>query len=150
VAREQKLPRPARSDAALAKRAGELVDTYLDGRRYPSSIRWVSTMRTRWASCTPSDGTIRMSVRLASMPPWVLDYVLVHELAHLRVAGHDERFWALVNRYPRCERARGYLDGVSAAAPLPIAPDLEDDMSDDDCAAAADQRPANGSSSSVA
>ena len=57
-----------------------------------------------------------MSYRLQSMPTWVLDYVLVHELAHLRVPGHGPKFWALVDRYPRTERARGYLDGISAAA----------------------------------
>ncbi len=73
-------------------------------------------MRTRWASCTPSDATIRVSERLRDVPSWVLDYVLVHELAHLLVPGHDARFWALVRRYPRTERSIGYLEGLSAAA----------------------------------
>ncbi len=79
---------PRRSDATLYARAIELVDLYLDGRRYPASVRWVDTMRTRWASCTLEDATIRISSRLRAMPSWVLDYVLVHELAHLRVPGH--------------------------------------------------------------
>jgi predicted metal-dependent hydrolase len=108
----------ARSDAALARRAVELSARYLDGKARPTSVRWVATMRARWASCTPADGTIRMSDRLAQLPGWVQDYVLVHELAHLLVPGHGARFWALVGRYPRTERARGYLDGVSAAAGL--------------------------------
>jgi predicted metal-dependent hydrolase len=57
------------------------------------------------------------------MPDWVLDYVLLHELAHLVVPSHNSLFWNLVARYPRAERARGFLEGVSAAAGL--------DMSDD-------------------
>lgn len=72
-------------------------------------IRWVDDMTTRWGSCTPSSQTIRISSRLAAFPDWVLDYVIVHELAHLEVAGHDERFWQVVRRYPRAERAIGYL-----------------------------------------
>lgn len=117
-------------DAALARRAAELSARYLDGRAEPASVRWVPSMRTRWASCTPADGTIRLSRRLQDMPVWVQDYVLVHELAHLIESGHGARFWQLVESYPRTERARGYLDGVSAAANLPIADDLADDTAD--------------------
>jgi predicted metal-dependent hydrolase len=69
----------------------------------------VDNQAWRWGSCTPSEGTIRISSRLAAEPAWVLDYVIVHELAHLSVACHDARFWALVHRYPRAERARGFL-----------------------------------------
>jgi predicted metal-dependent hydrolase len=107
------------SDAALLQRCEELSDRHLDGVR-PTSVRWVPPMRTRWASCTPSEGTIRISERLRDVPAWVLDYVLVHELAHLRVPGHGKDFWQLVHRYPRAERAVGYLEGLSAAAGLGI------------------------------
>ena len=113
----------ARTDSALAARAAVLSRNYLDGRARPSSVRWVSTMRSRWASCTPVDRTIRLSVRLQEMPVWVQDYVLVHELAHLLVPGHGPSFWALVDRYPRTERARGYLEGVGAAAQLDLTGD---------------------------
>jgi predicted metal-dependent hydrolase len=116
---------PRRNDATLQARANELVELYLDGRSYPASVRWVDTMHTRWASCTVDDAAIRISSRLRAMPSWVLDYVLVHELAHLRVPGHGPKFWALVDRYPRTERARGYLDGVSAASQLPIEPGID-------------------------
>ena len=75
----------------------------------PASIRWVDNQEWRWGSCTPADRSIRISSKLASYPPWVIDYVLVHELAHLEVPGHGPAFWALVNRYPRAERARGFL-----------------------------------------
>jgi predicted metal-dependent hydrolase len=110
---------PARSgDDALRRRSVELARRYLDGRAEPTSVRWVPAMRTRWASCTPADGTIRVSERLRDAPAWVVDYVLVHELAHLLESGHDEAFWAWVRRYPRTERAMGYLEGLSAAAGL--------------------------------
>lgn len=75
----------------------------------PASIRWVDNQQWRWGSCTPSDGTIRISNRLAAEPGWVLDYVICHELAHLRIAGHGTDFWDLVARYPLAERARGFL-----------------------------------------
>lgn len=121
-------PHRAAGDAVLQRRAAVLSSQYLGGRARPLSVRWVATMRTRWASCTPADGTIRLSRRLQELPAWVQDYVLVHELAHLIVPGHGPRFWALVATYPRTERARGYLDGVSAAAGLQIADDLAADI----------------------
>jgi predicted metal-dependent hydrolase len=123
--------RRSASNAALARRASELSLRYLDDLAQPASVRWVPTMRTRWASCTPADATIRLSERLRDLPTWVQDYVLVHELAHLLVPGHGPRFWALVERYPRTERARGYLDGISAAAGLPPLGELDVDDADD-------------------
>jgi predicted metal-dependent hydrolase len=77
--------------------------------RVPSSIRWVDNQEWRWGSCTPADGSVRISSRIAREPPWVLDYIIVHELAHLDVPSHSPAFWAIVNRYPRAERARGFL-----------------------------------------
>ena len=113
---------PARTgDDALSCRAAELSRRYLEGRAVPTSLRWVPPMRTRWASCTPVDGTVRISERLRDVPAWVLDYVLVHELTHLLEPGHDERFWAWAHRFPRSERAIGYLEGLSAAAGLGLA-----------------------------
>ncbi|MEV0052284.1 M48 family metallopeptidase [Saccharopolyspora shandongensis] len=117
---------PAReSDEALIQRCRELSAKYLDDRAQPQGVRWVPPMRTRWASCTPSDATIRVSQRLRDVPGWVLDYVLVHELAHLLVPGHGADFWKWVRRYPKTERAIGYLEGVSAAVQLGIG--LDDD-----------------------
>jgi predicted metal-dependent hydrolase len=118
-------------DAELARQARELSERYLDGAAHPASVRWVPAMRTRWASCTPADRTIRLSRRLQEMPLWVREYVLLHELAHLLESGHGPAFWKLVERYPRTERARGYLDGVSAAAALPIEDDLAGDLAGD-------------------
>lgn len=75
----------------------------------PSSIQWVDNQVSRWGSCSPLGGKVRLSLRLARYPGWVLDYVIVHELAHLAEPYHDKRFWSLVSRYPLAERARGYL-----------------------------------------
>lgn len=91
----------------LAARAEQLATRYRLPQ--PRSIRWVDNQEWRWGSCTPADRTIRLSSRLAGFPSWVVDYVIVHELAHLVVAGHGNDFWALVDRYPRAERARGFL-----------------------------------------
>jgi predicted metal-dependent hydrolase len=110
----------SRSDAELVRRAGELSRRWLEGRAEADVVRWVPPMRSRWASCTPVERSIRVSERLRETPAWVLDYVLVHELAHLIEPGHGPEFWAWVQRYPRTERARGYLEGLSAAAALGI------------------------------
>ncbi|MEN3263350.1 M48 family metallopeptidase [Pseudonocardia sp.] len=113
---------PARKgDEELRRRSMELSRRYLESRAEPVTVRWVPPMRTRWASCTPADATIRISERLRDVPGWVVDYVLVHELAHLLEPGHDDPFWEWVHRYPRAERAMGYLEGLSAAAGLGLA-----------------------------
>jgi predicted metal-dependent hydrolase len=72
-------------------------------------IRWSDDMNSRWASCTPATSTIRVSTRIAAFPDWVVDYVLVHEMAHLTHPGHDQAFWDAVSVYPRAERAIGFL-----------------------------------------
>ncbi|MBO2459089.1 MULTISPECIES: M48 metallopeptidase family protein [Actinomadura] len=124
---EERERRRRPSDAALQSRAHELSRRYLDGRADPVSVRWVDNQRTRWGSCTPDDGTIRLSTRLRGMPSWVVDYVLVHELAHLLIPGHGSDFWQLVGNYPKADRARGYLEGVAAAAHLPMEADAPDE-----------------------
>ncbi|MEV6808838.1 M48 family metallopeptidase [Streptomyces sp. NPDC051132] len=114
-------------DTALAERAERLSAQYFDGRARPASVRWVTNQNTRWGSCTPAEGSIRLSHRLQGMPEYVVDYVLCHELAHLLVPGHGPGFWRLLEAYPRTERARGYLEGVAAAARLPHVPDGRDE-----------------------
>lgn len=109
-------------DSELAERAERLSAQYFGGRAMPASVRWVTNQNTRWGSCTPAEGSIRLSHRLQGMPEYVVDYVLVHELAHLLVPGHGPRFWRLLDAYPRTERARGYLEGVAAAGRLPHLP----------------------------
>jgi predicted metal-dependent hydrolase len=106
------------SDAGLKRRAAELSNRYLGGLAQPDTVRWVDNQNSRWGSCTPSDRSIRLSTRLRGMPPWVIDYVLVHELAHLIEVGHTPQFWAWVDRYPKAERAKGFLEGVACASQL--------------------------------
>lgn len=127
VARFQRKQATAPID--LAARAEVLAARY--GLQQPASIRWVDNQEWRWGSCTPSDRTIRISTRLAGFPHWVIDYVVVHELAHLSVAGHGRDFWELVNRYPKTERARGFLiakgmDGEDEPTARPPAPRMQD------------------------
>jgi len=107
------------SDKQLQERATDLSSRFLGGLAKPVSIAWVTNQSTRWGSCTPSEGTIRISARVKGMPPWVLDYVILHELTHLLEPGHGGEFWSLLASYPRTERARGYLEGVAATAGLP-------------------------------
>nr|WP_246221567.1 M48 family metallopeptidase [Phytoactinopolyspora mesophila] len=108
------------SDEQLLRRARELSRRYLDGRARPSSARWSAAQQSRWGSCTPADGSIRLSERLQGTPSWVIDYVIVHELAHLLIGNHGDEFWELVGRYPRSERARGFLDGLDHALNMGI------------------------------
>ena len=103
------------SDGTLAERAARLSAQYLGGRAVPASVSWSSRQGKRWGSCTTIDGTIRISDRVQGMPRWVLDYVLLHELAHLLHAGHGADFWAELAGYPYLERARGFLDGYAHA-----------------------------------
>ena len=125
-------------DEELLARAGGLSDRYLGGLARPASVTWVNNQNSRWGSCTPADGTIRLSSRLLGMPGWVIDYVLLHELAHLVQPGHGPKFWSLMETFPRTERARGFLEGFAAARDLPIE---DDDLGDDDAEAQADDSP---------
>jgi predicted metal-dependent hydrolase len=105
-------PHLAASDVDLATRAADLADRYLDGVR-PSSIRWVTNQHSPWGSCTSGTSEIRISDRLRVVPGWVLDAVVVHELAHLVEPNHSPRFRALVDRYARGKEADVFLDGFS-------------------------------------
>ena len=121
VARLAARERRGHTDETLYERAQRLAERYLPehpAAAAPASVKWVRNQNGRWGSCTPADRSIRISERIQSFPDWVVDYVILHELCHLVVANHNAQFWALVARYPRAERARGYLEGISAAAGL--------------------------------
>src|SRR5579885_3021097 len=101
--------RPAMIES-LARRAEALATRYLHGT-VPGSIRWVGNQQKRWGSCSPHSREIRISDRLRAVPAWVLDAVLVHELAHLEEPSHSSRFYTLANRYPRMDDAAVFLEG---------------------------------------
>ena len=120
---------------SLMQRAQELNRIYFKGQLQIASVEYVTNQNKRFGSCSPRKHTIRISHRLVAAPTWVRDYVLVHELAHLVHPNHGKRFWALVNRYPLTERARGYLmalgmeeasDGSGEQAEDTPADELED------------------------
>ena len=106
--REKKRP----SDAQLMQRALDLARLYLDGRAEPAAVNWSPRQRGRWGSCSPGERTIRISELLKDVPPWVLDSVIVHELAHLLHNDHGSDFRALVARYPRLAEADAFLAGI--------------------------------------
>jgi predicted metal-dependent hydrolase len=97
------------ANGELERRAQQLNRRFFAGRLTWEGICYVTNQGRRYGSCSIASRTIRLSDRLAEMPVWVLDYVIVHELAHLMVPDHSPAFWRLVSRYPLTERARGYL-----------------------------------------
>lgn len=104
------------SDDLLLQRSLKLSRTYLGERAVPISVRWVRNQESRWGSATPARKTIRISHHVQGMPEWVLDYVLLHELAHLIHPNHSPAFWAELSSYPKVELAKAFLDGASFAA----------------------------------
>ncbi len=105
---ERRIRRSVPTDERLERRARALNARLFGGR-----LRWRSIgfaeMVHQWASCAYVSGEIRVAKRARDLPEWVLDYLLVHELAHLEHSDHGPGFWEMVNRYALAERARGYL-----------------------------------------
>ena len=99
------------SDDKLEQRAEKLNKQYFKGS-LKFSIQFVSNQQKRFGSCSPHSKRIRISDRVASMPVWVQDYVIFHELTHLIYNDHSSDFWNKVNEFALSERARGYLIAV--------------------------------------
>ena len=108
---KQKRRRELNSKGSLPDRAQALNERYFDGK-LKFEIKYVTNQNSKFGSCTPANKMIRISDRLADVPGWVRDYVIVHELAHLVHPDHSRRFWDLVNHYRYTERARGYLMAI--------------------------------------
>lgn len=111
VDRIEQQRRDRRAPVDLDERAFELGVEYDLPR--PASIRWVNNQNQRWGSCSIQARTIRVSSRLSAVPPYVLDYVLLHELTHLVEPNHTPEFHALMARYPQLERAEGFLEAMT-------------------------------------
>ncbi|WP_104179119.1 M48 family metallopeptidase [Arthrobacter sp. B0490] len=110
----------------LLQRAERLAGQYLAGRGVPTTIGWVTNQNSRWASATPARRSVRLSHRLQGMPDWVVDYVILHEMAHLVEPSHNAAFWSLLTSYPRTETAKAFLDGAAFAAHRNLSGDLEE------------------------
>jgi len=110
---ERRAKRSRPSDERLDERARRLNERHFGGK-----LRWTSIgfaeMGRQWGSCTFTNGAVRIASRAAALPDWVLDYLLVHELAHLVQSDHGDGFHELVHRYPMTERAKGYLLALDA------------------------------------
>jgi len=113
---ERQVRRAEPSDTRLEERARRLNARHFEGRLRWSSIGFSDRQESRWGSCSYPAGVIRIAERASRLPDWVLDYIVIHELAHLEVAEHSASFWQLVNRYPMTERARGYLTALDHQA----------------------------------
>lgn len=104
----------ARALEAFAARAAEFA-ARLDLQPPPVAL---TDARTRWGSCS-ARGRIRIAWRLAHLEPGLSDYVVAHEVAHLREMNHSRRFWALVETlYPDARSARRAFRRAAAAIPL--------------------------------
>jgi len=112
---QQRASQRFQSNPALYARAIHLAKVWLNGEVQPNSVVWSDRQTTRWGSCTTATKSIRISTMLRGMPQWVIDGVLIHELAHLKYPGHGDDFKAFTRRYPRMQEADAFLDGVAFA-----------------------------------
>lgn len=110
---QQRRSQRFQSNPELFERAVHLARVWLDAQVHPTSVVWSDRQTTMWGSCTATTGAIRISTMLRGMPQWVIDGVLVHELAHLKYSGHDQDFQDFTRRYPRMAEADAFLDGVA-------------------------------------
>jgi predicted metal-dependent hydrolase len=105
----RKLKRDLNVKDDLKEVAERLNRKYFGGRLKIDSIEYSTNQNRRFGCCNFKTGKILISHRLADMPDWVRDYVIVHELAHLIIPNHSRAFQDLVAKYNLKERATGYL-----------------------------------------
>jgi predicted metal-dependent hydrolase len=114
----RRLVRRTRADAVNGDGGAEVIARKI-AARFPdpprvTDVRWVTTQSARWGSFSPLSGVVRLNATLRLMPPWVLEAVVAHELAHAVHDDHSPAFWKLVKSVcPQTDKARAFLDGVS-------------------------------------
>ena len=108
---EKREAKERKSDRQLLQIGIALLNKYLpEFEVKPASINW-RDMSERWGSCTTVDRTIRISERLVGAPAYVLNYIIFHELIHLKVPGHDQDFKNYLHRFDDLLRAEAFLEG---------------------------------------
>lgn len=99
----------------FAERMAERVSYWVNKTGLQPKKVSASNAKTLWGSCS-RNGSVRLSWRLICLPPAVFDYIIVHELVHLRHFDHSKAFWEEVNAiYPETPSVRRYLKNVRAA-----------------------------------
>jgi len=112
---KMKKKRKKQSDHFLQRRASRLIEKYFDNKIKDFSIIWSSRLTSTFGLCSPSKREIKISSRLKQSPSWVIDYLIIHELAHFLVSAHNKQFWSLVNRYLKTKQAKSFLKGIRFA-----------------------------------
>ncbi|WP_295391030.1 SprT family zinc-dependent metalloprotease [uncultured Thiodictyon sp.] len=130
---------PARSlENWLRKRAREHIEPYVSElsqrvKRVPGKV-YIMDQRTKWGNCSGL-GNLSFNWRLVMAPDFVLRYIVTHEVVHLAIPDHSQRFWLTVQSLcPSAERARQWLvanadrllmaDCIAAVAAPSVAPDI--------------------------
>ena len=114
----RKLIRRSRADVLNSDGGAEAIARKI-AARFPdppevAEVRFVTNQTSQWGSYSLQTGIVRLNAVLRQMPPWVLEAVVAHELAHTFYLDHSPAFWELVRSVcPKTDRARAFLEGVS-------------------------------------
>lgn len=114
----RKLVRRSRADA-LNSDGGAAAIARKVALRFPeppdvNEVLFVTNQTSQWGSYSPQTGIVRLNAALRQMPPWVLEAVVAHELAHTFYLDHSPEFWELVRSVcSKTDRARAFLEGVT-------------------------------------
>ena len=114
----RKLLRRTRADALNSDGGAEAIARKV-AARFPdppdvAEVRFVTNQTSQWGSYSRQTGVVRLNAALRQMPPWVLEAVVAHELAHTVHLDHSPAFWKLVRSVcPYTDRARDFLEGVT-------------------------------------